>query len=144
MRFGLAFLLMVFAGSSVHAESPESEIRKVLERQSDAWNHGDIRGYMDGYWQSDSLVFTSGGTVNRGWQATFKKYSTKYDTPEKMGRLMFSDVEVTIISETSAWVLGTWELVRRSDHPRGIFTLVMKRFDGGWKIIHDHTTLKSE
>ena len=36
------------------------DIRSVLDSQSTAWNSGDIDGYMNGYWQSDSLVFTSG------------------------------------------------------------------------------------
>ncbi len=25
-------------------------------------------------------------------------------------------------------------------HPSGLFTLIMRRFDDGWKITHDHTS----
>ena len=123
-------------------DSSGSQIRHLLELQSSAWNRGDIAGYMDGYWKSDSLIFTSGGTVSRGWQATFDKYARKYDTKENMGTLVFSEVEVTILSDRSAWVLGRWELKRTTDHPHGIFTLVLRKFPEGWKIVHDHTSME--
>jgi len=32
-------------------------IVEVLTTQTAAWNRGDIPGFMQGYWQSDSLVF---------------------------------------------------------------------------------------
>jgi beta-aspartyl-peptidase (threonine type) len=99
---------------------------------------------MDGYWKSDSLVFTSGGTVNRGWRLTFEKYSKKYNTKEKMGMLVFSDVEIVLLSDSSAWALGKWKLVRASDQPHGIFTLVFRKLPGGWKIVHDHTSKSEE
>ncbi len=144
MRTALIVISLFVLTGTLRAETPEAAAKNVLEQQAEAWNRGDISGYMEGYWKSDSLVFTSGGTVNRGWKATYEKYAAKYDTPEKMGTLVFSDIEVTLVSENSAWVLGTWELLRASDRPHGIFTLVMKKFSDGWKIIHDHTSLKSE
>jgi len=119
------------------------EIHNVLDLQASAWNRGDIVGYMEGYWKSDSLIFTSGGVVNRGWQETFEKYSAKYDTKEKMGTLNFSNIEVTLLSSRSAWVLGKWELVRTSDRPHGVFTLVLRKFTDGWKIVHDHTSAEN-
>lgn len=119
-------------------------IASVLDQQVQAWNNGDIAGYVKGYWHSDSLVFTSGGTVHRGWKATFEKYSGKYDSKEKMGTLVFSSVEIFILSEGTAWVLGKWELQRSEDRPHGIFTLVLKKFSDGWKIVHDHTSLSAD
>jgi ketosteroid isomerase-like protein len=119
----------------------EHLIREVLDKQAACWNNGDIPGYMEGYWRSDSLVFTSGGSVSRGWRATLEKYSAKYDSRQAMGYLRFSDVEVVFLSESSAWVLGNWELVREADHPRGVFTLVLRKFRAGWKIVHDHTSV---
>jgi ketosteroid isomerase-like protein len=117
-----------------------TDVQEVLDAQARAWNDGDIAGYMQGYWQSDSLVFTSGGNVRRGWQATFEKYLRTYDTREKMGILTFSELEVSILSENSALVLGKWELKRASDRPHGVFTLILRRFPDGWKIVHDHTS----
>ena len=131
-------LLLVETGDV--SANPSAEIRGVLDRQVEAWNDGDIAGYMEGYWRSDSVVFTSGGRVHRGWQATFETYVARYDTHEKMGTLRFSNLEITLLSDGSAFILGSWELLRADDRPHGIFTLVLRRFVNGWRIIHDHTS----
>lgn len=115
-------------------------IEKILLNQAAAWNNGDIEGYMQGYWKSDSLLFTSGGNIQRGWNATMEKYKKSYNTKEKMGTLVFSDVEYHFLSPTSAWVLGHWKLTRENDTPRGVFTLIFRKFPDGWKIVHDHTS----
>ncbi len=143
-RYHLAVLFFFCATVALSNESQKQMIASVLDHQVQAWNKGDIAGYMQGYWHSDSLIFTSGGSVNRGWRATLEKYSGKYDSKEKMGTLVFSNMEIFSLSENAAWVLGRWELQRSTDHPHGIFTLVFRRFPDGWKIVHDHTSLSAD
>jgi ketosteroid isomerase-like protein len=121
----------------------QSEIRAVLDRQSIAWNKGDIDGYMQGYWQSDSMLFTSGGRIQQGWLAARDKYKAAYSTKEAMGVLTFSEVECHLLSGEAAWIFGRWKLERAKDKPHGVFTLVMRKFPQGWKIIHDHTSAES-
>ena len=43
-------------------------------------NVGDLDGFMAGYWESEDLVFTSGGNVRRGYAATAGGYRTSYGT----------------------------------------------------------------
>jgi len=148
MRKTVHFLMLVAGIQCIalpaHAQTPHrtasTDISALIQAQAGAWNRGDIEGYMEGYWKSDSLVFTSGATVQRGWNATFKKYKTSYDTREKMGRLEFSEMEITELSDSSAWVLGRWKLLRAHDTPGGVFTLILRKFHNGWKIVHDHTS----
>ena len=118
----------------------KEQIKSVLIKQQDAWNRGDIEGYMQGYWKSDSLLFTSGGNFQRGWKATYEKYKKSYDTKAKMGKLDFSKLEINLLSEESVWIFGYWELKREKDNPKGVFTLVLRKFKDGWKVIHDHTS----
>lgn len=115
-------------------------IRAVLDAQRDAWNRGDIEGYMDGYERSKDTVFISGDSVTRGWQTVLERYKKNYDTREKMGVLTFSDLEINLLNETSAVVLGRWMLKRSNDEPHGRFTLIFKRTKKGWRIVHDHTS----
>lgn len=115
-----------------------------MERQAADWNNGNIEGYMDGYWKSDSLLFTSGGNVRRGWKETLEKYKKSYDSKSKMGVLHFSDLEINLLSSSSAWVFGRWELEREKDRPGGVFTLLLRKFPQGWRIIHDHTSSSSQ
>jgi ketosteroid isomerase-like protein len=135
-------VLIVAASLSVTAQTSKEEaaIRKVMEDQAAAWNKGDIEGFMAGYWRSEKLTFISGTDVTRGWQQTLDNYKKSYDSPAKMGVLMFSDLEFTILSKEAAVVLGSWALKRAKDTPHGKFTLTFRKFKEGWRIVMDHTS----
>ena len=115
-------------------------IKAVMDAQRDAWNRGDVEGYMDGYERSEKTVFVSGDNVTRGWQTVLERYKKSYDTREKMGVLTFSDLEINVLSNDSAVVLGSWSLKRANDQPHGKFTLIFRRTSKGWRIVHDHTS----
>ena len=120
-----------------------SEIRAVLSAQQEAWNHGDIDGFMNGYARADTTVFVSGDEVTRGWQTVRDRYFRKYGDRAKMGTLTFSDVEIELLGPDSAVALGRWQLKRANDNPHGRFTLVFRRTPDGWRIVHDHTSAAS-
>lgn len=44
----------------------------ILKTQENAWNHYDLKGYMQGYWKSDSLKFYGANGVTNGWQKTWR------------------------------------------------------------------------
>ena len=115
-------------------------IRAVLDAQRDAWNRGDIAGYMDGYARSEETVFISGDTVTHGWQTVLDRYKKGYDTREKMGVLAFADLEFNQLSKDAVAVSGRWHLQRAGDQPHGRFTLIFRRTKAGWRIVHDHTS----
>ncbi|MFO0838408.1 MAG: DUF4440 domain-containing protein [Phycisphaerae bacterium] len=127
------------------ADSP----RATLERQADAWNRGDIDAFMDGYWKSPDLTFSSGGQTRRGWQATLERYRQRYPTRDRMGHLTFSDLEQRSIGDRAALVLGRWRLDRanesngRSEQLGGNFSLLFEKIRGHWLITHDHTSSDS-
>jgi uncharacterized protein (TIGR02246 family) len=129
-------------GAGGAAADPRPAIERLLADQAAAWNRGDLEGFMDGYWRSPDLVFTSGGNVQRGWQTTFDRYVASYGTsPETMGRLTFTDLEIHPLGDGSAWALGRWGLEYESgETPGGIFSLVFRELDGRWLIVHDHTS----
>lgn len=124
-------------------EDQKSAIAKVLQQQVQSWNNGDIPGFMDGYWKTADLTFASGGDLTRGWNRTLERYQTRYDTREKMGNLTFDHLEYHGIADGAALVLGQWHLKNAAGElMEGNFSLVMKRFPAGWKVVHDHTSLK--
>jgi ketosteroid isomerase-like protein len=118
----------------------ESAIRTVLTAQVADWNRGDIEGFMEGYWKSDEMRFVSGNSVSKGWEAAYDRYKKGYDTREKMGTLSFSELEITVLNKKSAFVKGRFTLVRKTDKPTGLFTLVFRKIDRKWKVVHDHTS----
>ena len=117
-----------------------SEIRAVLRGQQEAWNRGDIDGFMNGYARAETTVFVSGDEVMRGWQTVRDRYLKKYSDRARMGTLAFSDLEIEPLGPDSALALGRWELKRASDNPHGRFTLVFRKMPDGWRIVHDHTS----
>jgi ketosteroid isomerase-like protein len=146
MKITTAILLVVFAfiieasaQKNQRSEKAKQEIRTVLDTQVAAWNRGSIDEFMKGYWNSPETTF-SGKTLTRGWQTVLDNYKRNYSTPEKMGVLNFSNLEINVLSKDSAFVLGNWELKRTNDDPKGAFTLVFRKTKDGWRIVHDHTS----
>ena len=91
--------------------------------------------------KSPNLTFTSGNNKTKGWDATLERYKKRYQGEGKeMGKLTFSDVSVQMLGRDSAYVRGRWELVRSKDKPKGLFTLIVRKFPDGWRIVHDHTS----
>ncbi len=115
-------------------------IESVLRAQQDAWNRGDLDAFMQHYWKSEALTFSSGGRITRGWMETLNRYRERYPTPEKMGRLKFSGLEITPLEDSAALVLGEWNLERDDEPLSGNFSLVVRKIDEHWLIIHDHTS----
>ncbi len=125
-------------------QSSDDEARDLIQRQLNeqvnAWNEGNLERFMETYWKSPDLTFSSGGETTRGWQATLDRYRTRYGSREKMGRLRFDGIEFHRCSDNVVLVLGNWYLERIDDAPRGNFSLVWKVIDGQWRIIHDHSS----
>ncbi len=118
----------------------EAELRALLDAQVAAWNRGDVEGFMQGYWKSDGTIFVGSGGVLRGWQAVLDRYHKNYPDRAAMGRLEFSELEITPLAPDAAVILGHWQLEREKDRPGGYFTLIVRRLPEGWRIIHDHTS----
>ena len=115
-------------------------IKKILSSQQKCWNNGDIDGFMQGYWNSEKLVFTS---LNHkpayGWKNTLERYKNSYPTKSSMGELRFEILNLKLISKTTATLKGKWELIRQKDHPNGLFWLDIEKFDNNWLITKDST-----
>jgi uncharacterized protein (TIGR02246 family) len=127
-------------GSAQQLDVKQS-VEKILNKQTSAWNQGDLERFMDTYWRSDQLTFSAGGSTTRGWQATLDRYKKKYSTPELMGRLRFDQLEITLLENHTALVLGSWHLAFANAAERhGNFSLVMTLVDQQWRIIHDHSS----
>ncbi|MGA7854788.1 MAG: nuclear transport factor 2 family protein [Candidatus Acidiferrales bacterium] len=120
--------------------SPESEIRAVLESQTNAWNRGDIDAFMTGHWKSDETAFVGAKGLTRGYQAVLERYHKNYPDRAAMGHLTFSDLEIHVLCPDTAFAIGQFHLQREKDNPEGIFTLTFKKFPAGWHIILDHST----
>lgn len=153
MKINLILILSLLAFSACEEEThrvgefdnipqtnSKEEIIEVLRSQQDAWNEGDVKGFMKYYSNSENLTFAGSNGITKGHEQVLNRYLKNYDSPEKMGTLKFNVLEFREISPTVAYVIGEWALKRSSDNPSGYFTLVWEKVNGEWKIIHDHTS----
>lgn len=142
----VATLMDEVTGASLYAtghdEASEAAIRAVLNEQVEAWNRGDLEGYMAGYWMSPELTFASGATPTKGWTSTLERYRKAYKSQGKqMGTLAFDGVMIEMLSPDAAFVRGQWKLAMSGGKsPHGLFTLVVRKFPNGWRIVHDHSS----
>jgi beta-aspartyl-peptidase (threonine type) len=134
-------LLIAGTGWSEAPDREEPAIRKVLQDQVDAWNKGDLAGFMTGYWRSPKLTFFSGKDKTSGWEGTLARYRKRYQSEgREMGKLSFNDLEIELLGPRSAFVRGQFRLVLSKETLLGRFTLVLKKLPEGWRIVHDHTS----
>lgn len=124
------------------AQDSGAAIRQVMDEQTHAWNRGDIAGFMGGYKDAPDTTFI-GSEVQHGFGAILARYRAKYASPEAMGKLSFSAIDVRLLDEKFAIATGRFHLERTAaggGPASGVFSLVWEKTDKGWKAILDHTS----
>jgi uncharacterized protein (TIGR02246 family) len=126
-------------------EGARMAIEELLETQRQAWNRGDLDGFLAAYEASDALLFTSGAKIRRGYDETRSKYRERYGSAsDTMGQLAFELLDVRGLGPDAAIVLGRYRLTDTPEASEGVFTIVLERQDGTWRIVHDHTSAARE
>jgi len=115
-------------------------IRALFESACAAWNCGDIDGYLANYWHSDKVRWVSEGIVRYGFEAIAATCKARFDSPDNMGRLEVANLEIQLPGESDALVFGAWTQTTRTARRHGVFTVHMKKIDGDWLIVSDHSS----
>jgi ketosteroid isomerase-like protein len=136
-----ALLIAFLVFSLAQAQSKqEKKIRELLAIQTESWNCGDIEGFMQTYWKSDSLMFIGKNGVKRGWQETLNNYKKGYPDSTAMGKLSFDIIKIEKLSKKYYFVVGKWMLKRSVGNLSGHYNLLLKKINGAWKIVADHSS----
>lgn len=134
----VAFVL--FAIQAAAQSKDETAIRQLLVEQTNAWNRGDVEGFMNGYWQNDSLMFIGKSGITYGWNNTLNNYKKGYPDTAAMGKLVFTIISIKNLSPEYFHVVGKWHLQRSIGNIEGHFTLLFKKIKERWVIIADHSS----
>jgi ketosteroid isomerase-like protein len=121
------------------------QIEAMLTASAVSWNGGDLEGFLDDYWRSEDLTFSDETGVTRGWDALRSRYLNSYWAPgAARDSLRFQNIEVTELGTGHALAMGQYVLYSPEDDglvtSTGYFSLVLRRLEGRWKILHDHTS----
>ena len=126
--------------SAAERKKAELSIRKVFEDGCTAWNQGDLDGYLAGYWDSDEIVWISGGSLTGGKKAIVAAYKARFSTPRQMGRLTLDELQIDVLTITDAIAFGRWTLAADNKVAKGFFTVQLKKIDGTWLFVYDHSS----
>ena len=139
----LLLLLLPFYCFVLNAQSNDNkkQIIDILDRQTKAWNDGNVVNFMDGYWESDSLMYIGKSGVTYGYKSTLERYQKNYPDKSTMGTLKFDIIKVDFISEDACFVVGKWHLTRPvKGNVEGHYTLIWRKIKGNWVIVADHSS----
>lgn len=137
------FLLIAVALVQLTASAQskdEKAVLQLLDKQTAAWNSGNLEGFMQGYWKNDSLMFIGKNGVHWGWQETLNNYKKGYPDTTAMGKLKFDIIKVKKLSPEYYYVVGKWMLTRSVGNLSGHYDLLFRKIKGQWVIIADHSS----
>lgn len=138
--------LVACAGTPARAPGPQAAravITEELHASAQAWNRGDLDGFLVTYDDGPHTTFGGASGFVRGLDQVRQRYQQSYwssGPPEDS--LSFDVVEVRMLGDDAALVLGRYRL-DPPDHgapSTGFFSLVYRLTDDGWKIVHDHSS----
>lgn len=129
-------LIAALALAQPDAGSPQKlSALDTLQAQVGAWNRGDLDAFCAVY--TDDAAFVSPKGVTRGRAEVLARYKKRYPDAKAMGKLTLTPVDVQDGGEVVS-VAARWEL-SYDDRPTaaGHTVVVLKRFGGSWRIVHD-------
>lgn len=118
-----------------------ADVQRMLDTQAECWNRGDLRGFVDSYWDDDRLTFVGSSGLERGRGDLLAGYERAYATAETRGTLTFRVHDVRELGTSHALVVGSFHLARPDvGDDEGMFTLVVGRHGDELRIEHDHSS----
>ena len=143
---GFAAVMLLLGSVATHAQAApaagSAAITAVMSKSADDWNRGDLDAFATSYKNSPDILFI-GHTVSRGYAQMLSTYKTAYPTREKMGILLFTQLEVQPLDVHFATTTGHFHLERTAaggGNADGYFLLVVEHTPTGWKIVRDDST----
>lgn len=141
LTIAIVFATINLSFSNTPGLKPTSKtIKNILYAQVDAWNNGDLQGYMNAYWKNDSLRFIGKKGIQYGWEKTYENYKKSYPDKASMGNLTFDILSIEMICISHVFVVGKWNITREKGNINGYFTLILEKKEGKWVITSDHSS----
>ncbi|HEX8906372.1 MAG TPA: nuclear transport factor 2 family protein [Longimicrobiaceae bacterium] len=123
--------------------SPAGEIEAVLQASAQAWNRGDLEGFLRPYLDSPQTTFVARDVVH-GLPAIREVYTSSWwRTGTPTLNLRYHGIDVRPLGGDYALAVGHWVVTDKNtgqETRSGIFSLTMMRTPQGWRIIHDHSS----
>lgn len=132
-------------GSAGERAARQDEVAAMLAQAAANWNRGDLDAFVNDYLPGDGTTYIGGSGTTRGVAAIRAAYAPRFAPGAVRDSLSFQMVDVDLLAPNVLNVIATYVLARRvngrdSVTARGPTSLVMRRVDGRWRIVHDHSS----
>ena len=130
--------------AAAQAVADEKAVRSAFEDLLTGIRDSNIESVTDVYWNSPkTLYYNSNGSVTIGWEQDRKNREARYPRISNV-KLDVRNVNVMMLGSDGAVVACLWKQAQdfegNAETASGRMTLVFKRIDKDWKIIHLHTS----
>lgn len=117
----------------------------MLMRAAANWNRGDLDAFVDDYLPGDSTTFIGSRGIVRGPKAIRAGYAPLFAAGAMRDSLSFVILDVDPITPDAANLIAQYTLARRvgerdSVTSRGPTSLLVRRVQRRWRIVHDHSS----
>jgi len=149
--FALAVCTLTFAPGGALAQSRDPlftatrqqlDVVKIVLAQRDAWNKGDLDGYLSHYKNAPDTQAVL-ATLVRGVDNIKAAYRLNFPNKESMGAIEDSAVEVRALGDDFALATGKYHLTRSrkaGGDVDGTFMELFEKTSAGWQIIFSQST----
>lgn len=124
--------------SSTSREEVRREIHAVYDKAVSEWNNHNMRGYMQMFWQSDSLRVASGARAVYGWQRALDTSLEQDPDGKYMGQAFTEEFRIFPVDPENAWSYTRFLIEDEGQEMKGSSTDIWQIKDGKWRIIHSH------
>lgn len=148
MRISTAFLVVVagLAGVPAQETAPRDateEVREIVASHAVAVQSGDFATLDKLYSDDPDMLIVESGGANRGW-AEYRDHHLKPELKElKEFAYKYESVDAEVAGD-AAWATFDYKLhaVAKGNtiDVAGKGTMVLRRHEGAWKIVHSHTS----
>lgn len=126
------------------AATDEKAVRASFEDLLNGIRNSNIDGVTGVYWNSpETLFYNNNGSVTTGWEQDRKNREARYPRTSNV-KLDVKNVKVMMLGTGGAVVACQWTQTQQYDaNPEsasGRMTLVFRKIDKDWKIVHLHTS----
>ncbi len=127
------------------AAALRAAVDSLLTTSADAWNAGDLDGFMSWYRRAPETTYVGSVGLVHGWRGIRARYAPLFEPGADRDSLRFEDLETRPLGPdlglaTARYVLFDGD----STTANGPFTLVVRRLPDGWRIVHDHSSPSTE
>ena len=123
------------------ARSARAEIAATFAHGARAWNAGDLDDFLSDYYPDTSTTYIARRGVLHGVEAIRGAYASRFGPGAQRDSLHFENLEVDVLAPGLANAIA-WYVLMRGDSvtARGPTSLLMRKHDGRWRIVHDHSS----